>query len=40
MAIKSYEQAIKIKPDFAEAHNNLGVIFKELGSVRYGSKKL
>lgn len=26
-AKKSYERAIKLKPDYAEAHNNLGVIY-------------
>ena len=26
----SYNQAIAVKPDLAEAHNNLGNVFKEL----------
>ena len=30
-AIKSYEQAITIKPDYFGAHNNLGNIFLALG---------
>ena len=29
-AVKSYEKAIAISPDYAEAHNNLGNTFKEL----------
>ena len=27
-AVKCYEKAIAIKPDFAEAHNNLGNVLK------------
>ena len=33
LAIKMFESAIKIKPDYAEAHYNLGVIFKDLGNL-------
>ena len=33
MAAKNYEKALDINPDYAEAHNNLGVIFKELGQL-------
>jgi len=29
----SYRKAITLKPDFAEAHNNLGIILKELGKL-------
>ena len=29
-AIKSYERAIALNPNFAEAHNNLGNVFKDL----------
>ena len=29
-ALKSYEKALAIKPDYAEAHNNLGITFQEL----------
>ena len=32
-AVKSYEQALAIKLDYAEVHNNLGVTFKELGRL-------
>ena len=32
-ALLCYEEAIKIKPDFAEAHNNLGFYLKEKGGV-------
>jgi tetratricopeptide (TPR) repeat protein len=32
-AITSYRRAISINPDFAEAHCNLGVLFKELGKL-------
>ena len=31
-AVKSYEQALTIKPDYAEAHNNLDIILKQLSS--------
>ena len=30
-AVEAYKQAIRIKPDFAEAHCNLGVAYGELG---------
>ena len=30
-AVKSLEKALALKPDYAEAHNNFGIIFKELG---------
>ena len=30
-AIKRFEKAIAIKPDYAEAHNNLGVTLQNLG---------
>ena len=29
----SYRQAIKLKPNLAQAHNNLGIIMKELGRL-------
>ena len=32
-AVKSFEKAISINPDFAEAHNNLGNVLKELGQL-------
>ena len=32
-AVKRYEQAIVIKPDYAEAHFNLGATFQELGQL-------
>ena len=32
-----YKKAIELKPDYAEAHNNLGNIYKELGK-KYGEK--
>ena len=32
-AIASYQQAIKIKPNFTEAYNNLGLAFEDLGKV-------
>ena len=28
-----YSQAIALKPDYAEAHNNLGIVFQELGRI-------
>ncbi|MGD1713665.1 tetratricopeptide repeat protein, partial [Dapis sp. BLCC M172] len=33
-AIESYQQAIKIKPDFAQAHYNLGNIFLKQGKLK------
>jgi tetratricopeptide (TPR) repeat protein len=33
-AIGQYEQALQIKPDFADAHNNLGLALVRLGRVR------
>jgi Flp pilus assembly protein TadD len=30
-AVREYKEAIRLKPDFAEAHSNLGVAYKELG---------
>ena len=33
-AIEAYKQAIRIKPDIAEAHYNLGVAYGELGMYR------
>ena len=32
-AVKSYEKALAINPDFAEAHNNLGNVLKDLGQL-------
>ena len=32
-AIGSYKQAIKIKPDYAEAYNNMGVALKDKGEL-------
>ena len=32
-SIKRYEQALAIKPDYADAHNNLGLTLKELGQL-------
>jgi Tfp pilus assembly protein PilF len=32
-SIQSFENAIAIKPDYAEAHNNLGVTLQELGRL-------
>ena len=33
-AIKSYKQALKIKPDYAEAYYNIGVILKIMGNLQ------
>ncbi|MFX7748065.1 tetratricopeptide repeat protein, partial [Acinetobacter baumannii] len=30
-ALHCYQQAVRLKPDFAEAHGNLGAIFQEQG---------
>ena len=32
-AILCYQEAIKLKPDFADAHNNLGVIFYDSNKI-------
>ena len=32
-AIESYKLAINIKSDYVEAHNNLGIAFKEIGQL-------
>jgi tetratricopeptide (TPR) repeat protein len=33
-AIEAYKQTIRIKPDLAEAHNNLGVTYDNSGMYR------
>jgi Flp pilus assembly protein TadD len=35
-AIDAYRQAIQIRPDYAEAHQNLGVVLLKLGRVAEG----
>jgi len=37
-AVKCYEQALAIKPDYAEAHSNLGNIFQKLGQLEEAVK--
>jgi tetratricopeptide (TPR) repeat protein len=37
-AVRSYEQALAIKPDYAEAHYNLGFTLKELGQLEVAVK--
>ena len=32
-AVKSFEEALAIEPEFAEAHNNLGNVLRELGQL-------
>ena len=32
-AVKRYKKALVIKPDYAEAHNNLGNVLKDLGQL-------
>ena len=32
-AIKSYKQALLLKPNYAEVYNNIGVAFKEQGKI-------
>ena len=32
VAVKNFEKAIAIKPDYTEAHNNLNIVLKELSS--------
>jgi tetratricopeptide (TPR) repeat protein len=38
-AIKRYEQALAIKPDYADAHYNLAIILKELGQLEAAVKR-
>ena len=33
-AVACYRRALELKPDYAEAHNNLGIALKEQGSWR------
>ncbi|MHC4531640.1 MAG: tetratricopeptide repeat protein, partial [Planctomycetota bacterium] len=35
-AIEPFKQAIVIKPDYAEAHNNLGIAYGKLGRYAEG----
>ena len=39
-AVKRYEQALEIKPDYAEAHNNLGNALKELDQLDMALREL
>ena len=32
-AVKAYKAALKLKPDFAGAYNNLGNVFKDLEQI-------
>ena len=38
-ALNANKTAVKLSPQDAEAHNNLGNILKELGNPRYGGSK-
>jgi protein O-GlcNAc transferase len=37
-AVKSYEQALSIKPDYVEAHYNLGVTLNDIGQMKAAAK--
>lgn len=37
-AVESYENAIKIKPGFALAHKNLGVVLEEMGRLKQAAE--
>ena len=39
-AVKSYEKAIEIKPDYAKAHYNLGNVLHDLSLQRFGQLSL
>ena len=39
-AEKSFRQAIELKPDFTEAHSNLGITLQELGKLDEAEKVL
>ncbi|HEV3272241.1 MAG TPA: tetratricopeptide repeat protein [Candidatus Methylacidiphilales bacterium] len=32
-AMEQYEEALRLKPDYAEAHNNLGIAFAQMGRI-------
>ena len=38
-SIKSYEKAVTYKPDYAQAHNNLGISFQKLGQIDEAVKR-
>ena len=31
--MESFKKALKLKPDYAEAYNNLGIVLKDLGDL-------
>ena len=39
-AIEQYEQALKIKPDYAEAHDNLGAALVRLGKLQEAAEQI
>ena len=40
MQLKAYTKAIQLKPNYAEAYNNRGVIYKELNKMDLALKDL
>ena len=37
-AIKSFNKAISIEPNYVSAHNNLGIVFQKTGKIKEASK--
>ena len=40
MRLRSYERAIALDPDFADAHNNIGIVYLDLGQLDEAAQEL